>query len=418
MSISTVNSSSDHHRPSFRKNAWERWIKIWHIVFYLTLILPTVLALSSGDLNTSAWVVFALSFFLGAWYGLVMIWLVPRLPQQWQSIGSMIYLAVALVVWFPLSQSYPGFYMTASSFYGLMWGTLPFGVAMAGNVILTVLIIWSQALNTGQSITLSFDLFLIGATMIGWSGLLALWMRSVMRESTERKRLIEQLEQAQSSLAEVEHQAGVLQERQRMAQEIHDTLAQSFTSIVMQLEAADQVLSQSETDGRNRIQRARETARAGLAEARRLVQALRPSQLENASLTEALARTTRRIMQETDLKIDFTVTGIPSPLHPDVEITLLRALQEGLTNIQKHAGASQVSVTLSYMEDQIALDIQDDGSGFDPEVVLRTTDVRQGGFGLKVMRSRVEQLGGEVILESSLGNGTTLAVQIPLETDG
>ena len=284
---------------------------------------------------------------------------------------------------------------------------------MAGNVFLTGLLIWVQALNLGRTIELSFNLVLIGVVVIGWSALLALWIRTIMRESNRRKQLIEQLEAAQEELAAVERQAGVLEERQRMAQEIHDTLAQGFTSIVLQLEAADQALPADPESAAGRVRKARETARTNLEEARRLVLALQPEQLQQSSLAEALQRETKRWTQETGIDVHFSVTGEPGALHPQCEVTLLRALQEGLNNIARHAHADEVNITLSYMADQVALDIQDDGTGFDPEEIEAAEIER--GFGLKAMRQRAEQNGGQVIVESVSGKGTTLVIQIPLE---
>jgi signal transduction histidine kinase len=257
-------------------------------------------------------------------------------------------------------------------------------------------------------------LFLIGAVVIGWAALLALWMRTIMRESTARKRLIEQLEEAQEELAAVERQSGILQERQRMAQEIHDTLAQGFTSIVMQLEAAGQALPEGLTSVQSHIHKARDIARASLAEARRLVLALRPESLEESTLPDALKREAERWTENTGIQTDFAVTGDPVPLHPEAEVSLLRAMQEGLSNVHKHAQAREVSVTLSFMADQVALDVQDDGQGFDLHNEMSSSDQGGGGFGLRVMRQRVGQIGGEVLIESSPEQGTTLVVQIPI----
>ncbi len=389
---------------------------VWHVVFYLTLVLPTILALSSADLERSAWQVLGLSLGLGLLYGLIMVWAVPRARENPRLVlmWTFIYLAGAFALWFPLARTHPSYYLTASSFYGLMWGTLPFGLALAGNIFLTGLIIWSRALNTGQPIVFSVTSVLIGVVAISWSVLLVLWMRTVMRESTARKRLIEQLEAAQQDLAAAERQAGILQERQRLAQEIHDTLAQGFTSIVMQLEAADQDLPEGSGEVKGHIQQARETARLSLGEARRLVMALQPRPLEDATLPEALRRVSNRWEEENSVKMDFTVTGTPCSLHPDIEVTLLRAMQEALANVHKHAHANVVSMTLSYMEDQVALDVHDDGIGFDPDQLAQPIDQMEGGFGLRAMRQRVEQLGGEVILENAPMGGTILAVQIPL----
>ena len=404
--------------PSSRRDAWMRWVKVWHIVFYLSLALPTYLTLSSGTMRYTTWLILGLSLFLGLWYGLIMMWLVPKAQGKRQTILSLVFLIVALAVWFPLSRANWAYYLTASSFYGLMWGTLPFGLAVTGNVILTGLIIWSQALNLGKPVIFSLESIFISIMTIGWAALLALWMRSVMRESAQRKRLIEQLEETQRDLSAAERQAGILQERQRLAQEIHDTLAQGFTSIIMQLEAADLALPEEQSAVRTRLLQARETARLSLAEARRLVQALRPELLEGASLPDAMRRVTDRLRQETGPAITFSITGNPCSLRPEVEVSLLRLLQEGLANVYKHAQARQVTVTLSYMEDQVALDIHDDGVGFDQELVPGPPNQNQGGFGLQTMRERVSQIGGQMIVESNPGQGTTLAFQIPVEVVG
>jgi len=413
MRISGSTDPSSPETPPSRRDAWERWVSVWHVIFYLTLVLPTAVALLSGKLS-SPWLVLGLSLTLGVWYGLIMVWLVPSSRKKQQVAWSLVFLGGALALWFPLARAYPAYYITASSFFGLMWGTLPFGLAVAGNILLTGLIIWLQTLKQGTLVIPPIQLILIGVVMLGWTVPLVLWIRSIMRESTERRHLIEQLETTQRNLAAVEHQAGILQERQRLAQEIHDTLAQGFTSIVMQLEVADQALPDGSGAARSRIQQAQSTARASLAEARRLVLALRPAPLEEASLPEALGRVAERWTQETGIKTDFTVTGDPCPLHPEAEVTLLRAMQEALANVHKHAQARNVSVTLSYMDDQVAMDVHDDGIGFDPENPAHPPNQVGGGFGLRVMQERVAQLGGTLVVESSLGQGATLAIQVPV----
>lgn len=414
----SILAHPDHQHSVSRRDAWIRWVKIWHVVFYLSLVIPTVLTVILGTLRYSIWLILGLSLFLGLWYGLIMIWLMPKAHGKGQVMLSLVYLVVAFAVWFPLSRASWSYYLTASAFYGLMWGTLPFGLAVVGNIILTGLIIWSQALNLGEPVAFSVELVMIGIMVIGWAALLALWMRSIMRESAERKRLIEQLEETQRDLSAAERQAGILQERQRLAQEIHDTLAQGFTSIVMQLEAADQALLEEQGEVRSRLFQARETARQSLSEARRLVQALRPEPLEGASLPEALNRVSGRWRKETGIALTFSVTGNPYTLHPEIEVSLLRMLQEGLANVYKHAQAHQVTVTLTYMEDQVALDIHDDGIGFNPEQQPDTFGKESSKFGLQTMRERALQIGGQMIIESNPGQGTTLAFQIPVEVNG
>jgi signal transduction histidine kinase len=162
-----------------------------------------------------------------------------------------------------------------------------------------------------------------------------------------------------------------------------------------------------------RIHTARDTARTNLEEARRLVMALQPEPLQHNSLEEALRRETERWSQNSGVSTTFSATGELQALHPQQEVTLLRALQEGLSNVFKHADAGEVIVTLSYMADQVALDIQDDGDGFDVQAL--DTAGEAGGYGLQVMRQRAEQVGGKVYIESNPGKGTTLVIQLPID---
>lgn len=219
------------------------------------------------------------------------------------------------------------------------------------------------------------------------------------------------LEQARKT----SRKAGILGERQRLAREIHDTLAQGFTSIVMNLEAAEGALSEEvPEEGRTRwhLDQARFTARDSLTEARRLVWALRPEYLDNASLPEALAQLAARWADSSGVEASTNVTGTPRPLPAEAEITLVRVAQEALANVLKHAGASRAVMTLSYMSDLVALDVIDNGVGFDPG--SGHTDTPEGGFGLKAMGERIGQLGGSLIVESAPGEGTTLVAELPL----
>ena len=217
-------------------------------------------------------------------------------------------------------------------------------------------------------------------------------------------------------LVEQAQQAGVSQERQRLAHEIHDTLAQGFTSIVMHLEAAEGVLPPDSSPVQQYLEQARSIARDSLAEARRLMWALRPESLERSSLPEALADLAGRWSGEGSATATTSVIGTPHSLTPEIEVTLLRVAQEALTNCRKYAQASQVVITLSYLNNLVTLNVQDDGVGFDPAQLSTTEPGAQstGGFGLMGMRERVEQLRGTLLVESAPGRGTTLMVAIPM----
>lgn len=222
------------------------------------------------------------------------------------------------------------------------------------------------------------------------------------------------------SLVEEARRAGLLGERRRLAGEIHDTLAQSFTSVVTNLEAAEAALRTDPAVVHRHLDRARSTARDGLAEARRLVWALKPPLLEGAALPEALGRLAARWSEATGVTASASATGDEArPLAPQVEATLFRAAQEALNNVGKHADASRVALTLSYVGDRVVLDVLDDGRGFDPGSVRSVAVgnghrlVDGGGFGLAAMRERVEALGGALTVESARGEGTTLVVELP-----
>ncbi len=201
----------------------------------------------------------------------------------------------------------------------------------------------------------------------------------------------------------------------RERNQIHDTLAQGFTSIVMHHEAAETALPEIPTVARKHLDQAHRTARESLAEARRLVWALTPRELDRASLPEAMDQVAQRWSEPGKKVATVTVTGGVRPLHPSLEVTILRATQEALSNAQKHAGATKVNVTISYMDDEVVLDVQDDGSGFDSNRDgKQLPDGSAGGFGLVAMRQRVEQLDGTLLIESAPGQGTTLVANLPI----
>src|SRR3984893_13998906 len=219
----------------------------------------------------------------------------------------------------------------------------------------------------------------------------------------------------QAQLLTQDREAGAGDERQRMAREIHDTIAQGLTGIVTQLEAAQQTTHDAERE--RRIDNAKRLARDSLAEARRSVQALRPQALENSRLPEALADEVARWSVTSGVAGEVETTGEARALHPEVEVTLLRVAQEALANVAKHARASRAGVTLSYMEDVVSLDVRDAGAGFAPPPPPSGSTANGspagGGFGLIAMRQRVDRLAGQLEIESEPGAGTAVSASLP-----
>jgi len=203
-------------------------------------------------------------------------------------------------------------------------------------------------------------------------------------------------------------EAGILDERQRMARDIHDTVAQGLAGIIAQLHAAD--VTDDEAQRRRHLDSAADLARESLAEARRTVQAIGPPTLDTAQLPEALAEVSAKWSRAHDVPVELVTTGDAKPMHPEVEVTLLRVTQEALTNAAKHSGAARVGITLSYMEDQLALDVRDDGIGFEP---AKTKAAKGSGYGIAAMRQRVGRLAGSLSVESEPGSGTVVSAIVP-----
>jgi signal transduction histidine kinase len=228
----------------------------------------------------------------------------------------------------------------------------------------------------------------------------------IIEQSAERADLITQLEATRAELAEVSRQAGALAERQRLANEIHDTLAQGFSSILMLVQAADAQLELAPGSARAQLDLAAQTARDNLAEARSLVSGLASAQLQAGTLTDALRRVAERSGAELGIDASFEIAGPDRSLPAATEVVLLRTGQEALANVRKHASASTVAVRLWYAAGRVRLEVTDDGVGFDPAAV-------NGGYGLRGMRGRVAEAGGTVTVRSAPGDGTSVLVEVP-----
>jgi len=242
----------------------------------------------------------------------------------------------------------------------------------------------------------------------------------VSEQSRRRRAIIDELNQANRRLSETleenaglhaqllaqAREAGVLDERARLAREIHDTIAQGLTGIVTQLEAAGAADGDAPVRRRH-IDTARALARESLTEARRSVDALGPRQLAETQLPDAVADMAKRWAEAAGVELILDTTGDPRPLLPELEVTLFRVAQEALANVGKHAGAARVGLTLSYMDDVVVLDVRDDGRGFGREA-------REGsGFGLTAMEQRVRRVSGTLTVESAPGEGAALSASVP-----
>jgi len=206
-------------------------------------------------------------------------------------------------------------------------------------------------------------------------------------------------------------QLGAAEERNRLAREIHDTLAQGLSAIALHLETADALLEAGAAPHRvdQAVRQAMTLTRANLEEARRSVLDLRAAPLEGRALAEALAALAEKWAAQADLQVDFEAVGGHRPLPVRLEAGLYRIAQEALTNVARHSGARRVALRLVTTPDQARLSVEDDGRGFDP------AQVSAGRYGLVGLNERARLLGGTLRLESSPGAGTRVEVVIPLE---
>jgi signal transduction histidine kinase len=373
--------------------------------------MPTVIAVADPDLTVRSKItVVGLAAVL-----LLAHWLVvARHPEWWEKRTRVlgVYWILPCVLVSLLATQHGSYTIALYGLYPLMimtlgwWGMVP---------VVGVTVLMGLALG-GWGSGQAFLTNLLASA--GLAALIAAFVSAISRQSEQRRAALAELAATRAELADASRQSGVVAERERLARELHDTVAQSFISVVTQLESAEQSLESGNTAGiaqaRTSVLKARETARTSLEELRRSVRALRPDLLESSSLPQALAELVRRwSLGSGGVAAELRTTGRPVALHPDAELALLRSAQEALTNVGRHAQASRVVVTLSYLEDVVSLDVDDDGVGFlaaEPSMAGLRAD---GGFGLIGMRERLTAAGGTLAVESTPGHGTTIAASVP-----
>lgn len=234
-------------------------------------------------------------------------------------------------------------------------------------------------------------------------------IQSVLRQSEERRRLIDQLREREAQVTALSAAQGAGAERARIAREMHDTLAQGFASIVALGNAAQAELDADPPAARRHLGLITATAAENLGESRRIIAALAPGRLAGSSLPEAIHRTVDGFAAESGVATGFALEGEVRALPSDADVVLLRVAQEALTNVRRHAGAHRVDVRLAFAPDAVVLEVVDDGSGFD-----HAPGGARGRFGLAGMADRVADAGGELEVDSRPGEGTRLRVRIPL----
>jgi signal transduction histidine kinase len=389
--------------PPDREDAWiavpGRWDLYYAVVFTVVLAVIWV-----GSAPGQRLVAIPAMVAMVPWYVLIgrPIWI----RREGSARRGAVYIAGLFVLFAAAQSQDPNAWFLAfvicPQFFHVTSPRLAMAAAIAFNTLAGLLLVYRV-----HSLAVAGTSLAISAAGIGFSIVYGGWVTRIIEQSRDRAELIDQLEATRAELAEANHEAGVLAERQRLAGDIHDTIAQGFTSIVMLIQAAEAEIGSDPAAARRHLGLAAETARENLAEARALVAALAPVQLDGGKLDDVLRRLAGQTASQLGVSGDFQVGGSPRPLDTSAEVMLLRVCQEALANVRKHARARRAWVRLSYDPATVRMEVGDDGAGFDPAGEVG------GGYGLRGMRARVDEAGGRLTVRSAPGQGTSVCVEVP-----
>ncbi|MDN6136038.1 sensor histidine kinase [Corynebacterium sp.] len=371
-------------------------------ILVVAILMSVRMDLSLAVLNLVLLSLFAGLYFVGSYY-------LERMTGVWK----LAWLIALTVVWIAdILVASAGIYLLFVLFFlylrvlGMVWGSISviFGTAVSVGIQIP------QGLTFGGVMGPVVSALVTVAIFYAFTRLHEI--------NTERTVLIRELMETREQLAETERAAGVAGERQRIAHEIHDTLAQGLSSIQMLLHAANRDLDGdiNVDKARERIGLARQTAADNLQEARAMIAALQPAALSQTSLVGALDRMAQGFAAAADLNIEVEADGEVTQLPMKLEAVLLRIAQGAVGNVAKHAQATRARITVSYSDDAVRVDIVDNGVGFDVKAV-ESRPAGLGHIGLAAMKRRAEEVSGEVVIESSPGNGTAVSVSVPLTTN-
>ncbi|ALG07148.1 sensor histidine kinase [Kibdelosporangium phytohabitans] len=387
-----------------------RWI--YTGIAYAALLAAITWSVVDDKAATQVPLTLALSGVMAVWIGLIARWW-PIWPRDavWAVVAYTGLVAMNTVL-----------IATSDAFASFVWIGFPYAFAIFP-ARWAVFAVTANAISTFavQTDWLRSSSPLVVILAVAGPVIFAGWVAGL--ESERRKRAISQLTETNQRLATAmeenaglhaqllvqAREAGVLDERQRMAREIHDTLAQELAALIRQLHAANRVREHPE-QWQHHMDQVRMLAERGLSEARRSVQALRPAPLESSRLPDAIAEMAHVWSQASGVPVHAETTGTPEPMITGIEVALFRVAQEALANVAKHAKATRAGITLSYLEDVVLLDIRDDGVGFEPGTAGPAGD---SGYGLGTMRQRLLGVGGTLEIESRPGEGTAIGASVP-----
>ncbi|OCB11450.1 two-component sensor histidine kinase [Mycobacterium vulneris] len=289
--------------------------------------------------------------------------------------------------------------------YPLIFATLPLAVALTLTFVVTLAPLSLAVAIHGlgwPSLPPVAAVTLVGAVA---APIIGTTIMTTMRQRQQLAETVAELAASRAQTAQLSREAGVAAERERLAREIHDTLAQGFTSIVALAQAVQAESPGDPAAAARHVELIRTTARDNLAEARTMVTGLTPAALEEGTLSAALRRQAEGLAAETGIAVDVRIDDDLPQLGMATDVVLLRSAQEAMTNVRRHAHASELHVRLQAAADGVRLSLSDNGIGLPSDHV--------DGFGLRGMRARLDQVGGSLTLSASDGGGVRVVVAVP-----
>lgn len=379
----------------------DRWLDG---VLLVLLVTCSVRYLLRHDLDVTAVLILCGAVVLGVAYS------TRRLVAD-REVWPTVWVGVVVVLWVALTLVAPSFAWTAVPVAFAVLQVLPFAYAVTVVVVMTavVSVAWSR-------ITDDLDpTVFVGP--VGIALVTVLSYRALEREARTRQALIDELTEAQADLAAAQRRSGALAERTRLSREIHDSVGQGLSSITLLLGAAEQDWDRRPATAREHVAAAGSAAREGLDEVRQIVRDLAPADLEDDRTGEALPAALRRVAATGAHGVDVQVRvhGEPAGVPAAVASALVRSARGALANVVEHASARRAVVSLTYLSDEVLLDVRDDGNGFDVTLLDRPAPRGDRGRGLDGIRHRAADLGGGADVESAPGEGTTVSVRFPLD---
>ncbi|WP_433432419.1 sensor histidine kinase [Nonomuraea sp. CA-141351] len=399
-----VRPQADERRQTGEQHGAEPrtgWFGLWDGFFAVSYLVTSALLFVSDDSQAQHSIAIGTLTLIVPWYA----GLGRRLMINHTSGPRNLVFAIGLVLLFCVTTMFGpigsfALFAVAPMLIMSLPMTQAVGLLVVANLF-PLAVLW----ESGTSLWGSLPISLLSVAL---SVLLGLWIKRVTRQSKERAELIEELRRSRERVARLSHEAGISAERERLAREIHDTLAQGLTSIISLVQAAESNVRDAPDKASRHLSRAGQVARESLAEARGFVAALTPPTLRGGSLVQAVRRQADGLVAETGLDVRTSVRGEEETLPMAVNVVLLRSVQEAIANVRKHAKqARTVDVVMTFERDSARLLIRDDGEGFTP-------DGLQEGYGLHGMQARVAEIDGTVTISSRPGEGTAIEVNVPV----